>query len=59
MVTNALLDTAIERTIADGRHWVSNGDARQAGAAGERRVANACYGENYNSLEIILLPYFE
>ena len=29
---------------------------RQTATARERIVPNACYGENYNSLEIILLP---
>ena len=48
--------TVIESSIADAGHAAGDGDGGQAAAAIESRIADACYGENYNSLEIISLP---
>ena len=49
----------IERIIADTRHAVGNLHRGQTTAIIERIIADTCYGENYNSLEIISLPRFE
>ena len=48
-----------ERIISNARHTIGNSDGGEARATRERRISNACYGENYNSLEIISLPRFE
>ena len=56
MVVYTRLDTHTERIIVYACHTIGNCDGGQTTATVERIIANTCYGENYNSLEIISLP---
>ena len=47
-----------EGSAADAGHAVGDVDRGQVAATPEGLAANYCYGGNYNSLEIILLPHF-
>ncbi|MBQ8453541.1 MAG: hypothetical protein IJ539_07170 [Prevotella sp.] len=49
----------VEDIAIDGGQSFWQGDAFKAIAALERLFTDACYGGNYNSLEIISLPCFE
>ena len=47
----------IERIIADRVYALRESYHFKSTAIVERIIADACYGGNYNSLEIMLLPY--